>query len=58
METLPNPEIPPTPTTPRWKSEAKEWTKTILLTVVLSLGLRVAVVEAFLVPTGSMRRAR
>jgi signal peptidase I len=55
METLPNPEIPPTPTTPRWKSEAKEWTKTILLTVVLSLGLRVAVVEAFLVPTGSMR---
>jgi signal peptidase I len=39
----------------QWKSEAKEWGKTLLYTGLLSLVLRVAVVEAFVVPTGSMR---
>ena len=38
-----------------WKSEGKEWGKTLLYTGLLSLALRVAVVEAFVVPTGSMR---
>jgi len=38
-----------------WKSEAREWGKTLLYTGLLSLVLRVAVVEAFVVPTGSMR---
>jgi signal peptidase I len=47
--------VPTAQPTRRWKSEAKEWAKTLFLTAVLSLGLRVAVVEAFLVPTGSMR---
>ena len=39
----------------RLKREAREWGKTLLMTAVLSLVLRVAVVEAFIVPTGSMR---
>jgi signal peptidase I len=38
-----------------WRIEARDWARTLLLTVALSLGLRVAVVEAFVVPTGSMR---
>jgi len=38
-----------------WKSEARDWGRTLLLTALLSLALRVAVVEAFVVPTGSMR---
>jgi signal peptidase I len=38
-----------------WREEARSWAGTILWTVVLSLVLRVAVVEAFVVPTGSMR---
>ncbi len=38
-----------------WKREAKEWGRTLLVTAVVSLLLRVAVVEAFMVPTGSMR---
>jgi signal peptidase I len=38
-----------------WRREAKAWARTLLLTALLSLGLRVAVVEAFVVPTGSMR---
>jgi len=38
-----------------WQSEAREWGKTLLYTGLLSLVLRVAVVEAFVVPTGSMR---
>jgi signal peptidase I len=39
---------------PMWKSELKEWGKTLFMTAALSLALRVAVVEAFVVPTGSM----
>ncbi|GJM45536.1 MAG: signal peptidase I [Gemmatimonadota bacterium] len=35
--------------------ELLEWTKTLVLTVVLAFGLRSVVVEAFVVPTGSMR---
>jgi signal peptidase I len=38
-----------------WKREAKEWGRTLLVTAAVSLVLRVAVVEAFMVPTGSMR---
>ncbi len=38
-----------------WKREAREWGRTLLFTAGLSLFLRVAVVEAFMVPTGSMR---
>jgi len=38
-----------------WKHEIKEWGKTLFFTVAVSLLLRVAVVEAFMVPTGSMR---
>lgn len=38
-----------------WKTEARDWGRTILMTAALSLVLRVAVVEAFVVPTGSMR---
>jgi signal peptidase I len=38
-----------------WRVEARDWIRTLLLTALLSLGLRVAVVEAFVVPTGSMR---
>jgi len=32
----------------------KEYAKTILISLVLSLGIRVAIVEAYHVPTGSM----
>lgn len=38
-----------------WKREAREWGRTLVFTAALSLFLRVAVVEAFMVPTGSMR---
>jgi signal peptidase I len=38
----------------RVKAELGEWGKTLLLTALLSLGLRIAVVEAFVVPTPSM----
>jgi signal peptidase I len=38
-----------------WKREVKEWTRTLVVTAAVSLLLRVAVVEAFMVPTGSMR---
>ena len=38
-----------------WRREVREWGKTLLYTGLLSLILRVAVVEAFVVPTGSMR---
>jgi signal peptidase I len=37
-----------------WR-QLREWSKTILFTLVLALVLRAAVVEAFVVPTGSMR---
>ncbi|MEZ5066422.1 MAG: signal peptidase I [bacterium] len=36
------------------RHELREWTKTILWSLVLFFGLRVAVVEAYHVPTGSM----
>jgi len=39
----------------RLKREALEWGKTLLYSAVLFFGLRVAVVEAYHVPTGSMR---
>jgi signal peptidase I len=38
-----------------WRKEARDWGKTLLYTGLLSLVLRVAIVEAFVVPTGSMR---
>jgi signal peptidase I len=38
-----------------WKREIKEWTRTLVITAAVSLVLRVAIVEAFMVPTGSMR---
>jgi signal peptidase I len=41
--------------TTSWKRELREWGKTIFYTIAVSLLLRVAVVEAFMVPTGSMR---
>jgi signal peptidase I len=31
-----------------------EWTKSIVLAVLLALGIRTAVVEAFVIPSGSM----
>ena len=37
------------------REAAKSWAKTLALTVTLSLLLRAAIVEAFMVPTGSMR---
>lgn len=37
------------------KQTAKSWAKTLALTATLSLLLRAAIVEAFMVPTGSMR---
>ena len=39
----------------RLKRDALEWGKTLLWSTVLFFGLRVAVVEAYHVPTGSMR---
>jgi signal peptidase I len=38
-----------------WWRQLGEWSKTILFTLAVSLILRAAVVEAFVVPTGSMR---
>ncbi len=38
-----------------WKRETKEWARTLFITAAVSLVLRVAIVEAFMVPTGSMR---
>lgn len=40
---------------PRYAKEAREWGKTLMITAAVSLLLRAAVVEAFMVPTGSMR---
>lgn len=37
-----------------WRKEAKGWLKTLLLTVAVALAVRAAVVEAYVVPTGSM----
>jgi signal peptidase I len=39
----------------RWRHEAIEWGKTIVMTVGLALVLRTFVVEPFVVPSGSMR---
>jgi signal peptidase I len=39
----------------RARHEAREWGKTLLYSAILFFGLRVAVVEAYYVPTGSMR---
>ena len=36
-------------------SEVRDWARSIFLTGVVFLALRAAVVEAFVVPTGSMR---
>jgi len=36
------------------KEYAKEYAKTILISLILSFGIRVAIVEAYHVPTGSM----
>jgi signal peptidase I len=41
--------------TPSRSRKLREWSKTILLTLAFSLLLRAAIVEAFVVPTGSMR---
>lgn len=38
-----------------WNKELREWGKTLLLTVGVALGVRAVVVEAFVVPSGSMR---
>jgi signal peptidase I len=38
-----------------WNREIREWAKTLALTVGIALGLRAVVVEAFVVPSGSMR---
>lgn len=39
----------------RVKREVREWSRTILYSAILFFALRVAVVEAYHVPTGSMR---
>ena len=38
-----------------WKRELRDWGKTLLMTVGVALALRAVVVEAFVVPSGSMR---
>ncbi len=38
-----------------WWQQLREWSKAILFSLALALVLRAAVVEAFVVPTGSMR---
>lgn len=38
-----------------WKKELREWLKTLVITVGVALAVRAVVVEAFVVPSGSMR---
>ncbi len=38
-----------------WRSELREWGKVLVMTVGIAIGLRAVVVEAFVVPTGSMK---
>jgi signal peptidase I len=37
------------------RHEIREWTKTLVFSVLLFFGLKIAVVEAYVIPTGSMR---
>src|SRR3972149_3198867 len=39
---------------PRRKSAAREWTEAILVAVVLALVIRIFVIQAFKIPSGSM----